>query len=82
MPASWMGLVALALVLGTMAAPRRRARLVFMAAMLFVVLWSSCVGNSPQAPTTRATGAGVYTVNATATVNGVTKSFPLTVTVN
>jgi hypothetical protein len=82
LPAFWMWVAALAMVLAMMAASKRRARVVMMAAMLFVVLWSSCVGNSPRASTIRSTPAGVYPVTVTATVNGVTKTQIVTVTVN
>jgi hypothetical protein len=81
MPPSWVGMLVLGLMLGIVALPQRRTRLAMAGAMLLVLMWTSCVGNSPRAPTPRITPAGTYNVTVNATVNGVTKSQMVTFTV-
>lgn len=80
LPMQWVWALALALMLGTMAASRRRARLVLPASMLFVLLWSAC--SSEPVPQQRGTPAGDYTLTITATVGSVSKTQNLAVRVN
>ena len=78
-------LVALAMLASLVQAVRRRRALAgFVAALLFVVLWSSCgEGAAPPSPIGGGgTPAGTYTLTVTATSDGITRNIPLTLTVN
>jgi hypothetical protein len=71
-------------VFATFAAPRRRRVYVGLAASLvFLALWASCGGGGGGAPPPQTgTPAGTYSLTATATASGVSRTNTLSLKVN